>query len=629
MSDGIGWLFPPTGGGVAAGFNDPGLAHFGGAREQSLARETIQNSLDAAARLGEPVAVEFELQELTGDWFRKDELAAAIAACDGTAEGDEKALSALAAMQRLLDRRSLTFLRVADRNTTGLAGRNWRALVKESGTSWHDTAAGRTAGGSWGIGKNAPFTVSPLRTVFYWTRFEEDGAPRERFQGKSVLMSHRSDGEERQGTGFFGLTAGCEALEGDAIPPEIRGIEGARDSGTSLWIAGFPSEEGWQERIARRVVASFFGAITDGVLSVSLETDRDIMTIERDSLDEWFERLGGTGEDGETDEVEEARLFRDVLRTEEPAEAEIPGLGLCRLYIRVDDSDERLPSKVGLMRRTGMLITTQQRGLIRFPGLRRFIALCRFEAEAGNILLRQMENPQHNQFEPDHIEDAVQREQAVQALRRATDWIRRVIRERAAWPVSAEPAPLSELSRLLPDIQPEDPFGNESADGGDREPAFGQAPLVTLKPVRRPRRTRGRDTDGDGDDWEELTETDTDGPGDPPPLPDPPPEPPRGRRAAFPIRDARLTPVLGEEDRWRVSFTAEADGEASVALVEAGDSAFVRRGDIRAFDPAGRPLKLRAMTLETGQRVVFEITAAAGIAGRAWLVSAEQPEPAQ
>ena len=504
MSDGIGWLFPPTGGGVAAGFNDPGLAHFGGAREQSLARETIQNSLDAAARLGEPVAVEFELQELAGDWFHKDELTAAVEACGGTAEGDEKALSALATMRRLLDRRSLTFLRVADRNTTGLAGRNWRALVKESGTSWHDTAAGRTAGGSWGIGKNAPFTVSPLRTVFYWTRFEEDGEPRERFQGKSVLMSHRQDGEERQGTGFFGLTDGCEALEGDAVPPEIRSIEGARDSGTSLWIAGFPNENGWQERIARRVVASFFGAITDGVLSVSLEADRDITTIERDSLDEWFERLGGTGEDGETDEVEEARLFRDVLRTE-PIEAQIAGLGLCRLYIRVDDDDERLPSKVGLMRRTGMLITTQQAGLLRFPGMRRFIAICRFMGEEGNTLLRQMENPQHNQFEPDHIEDPGQRDAAVRALKRATDWIRRVIRERAAWPVSAEPTPLSELSRLLPDLEPEEDAFGEGGDG-ENEPSFGGAPVVLrLKPVRT-RAAAGGGQERGGADWDEMNE---------------------------------------------------------------------------------------------------------------------------
>ena len=268
-----GWLFPPTGGGVAAGFNDPGLAHFGGAREQSLARETIQNSLDAAARLGDPVDVEFKLQELDGDWFRRDQLAGAIDACIAGAEDDGKALAALREARRLLERPKLTFLRVADRNTTGLQGRKWRALVKEVGASRHEASGGRvTAGGSWGIGKSAPFTVSPLRTVFYWTRFEQDGAPRELFQGKAVLMSHRSGGEERQGTGFFGLTDGCEALEGGRIPDGIAAVEGASRLGTSLWIAGFPKAGGWQESIARRVVASFFGAIADGQLRVTLET---------------------------------------------------------------------------------------------------------------------------------------------------------------------------------------------------------------------------------------------------------------------------------------------------------------------------------------------------------------------
>lgn len=640
MSDGIGWLFPPTGGGVAAGFNDPGLAHFGGAREQSLARETIQNSLDASARLGQPVEVEFELQELEGDWFRKDELAAAVEACRVPAEGDEKALSALDAMRRLLDRRSLTFLRVADRYTTGLAGRNWRALVKESGTSWHDTAAGRTAGGSWGIGKNAPFTVSPLRTVFYWTRFEYGGEPREFFQGKSVLMSHQQDGEERQGTGFFGLTDGCEALKDDDVPAAIRSVEGPR-TGTSLWIAGFPKQDGWQDRIARRVVASFFGAIADGDLSVSLETgERDITTIDADSLDEWFERLTGEPRDadGEPDDVEEARLFRDMRATDEPVEREIAGIGLCHLWIRVADADERLPSKVGLMRRTGMLITTEQSGhdggagLQRFPGMRPFIALCRFEAEEGNALLRDMENARHDQFELDHIEDPKRRQQASRALRRVIDWIRSEIRERAAPPVSAEPTRLSELDRLLPDIQPEDPFGSGAADGNDREPAFGQAPVVTLKPVRRPLRPvitvkETEPTTETDDDWEDETETDSDpGPPNPDPPSDPAPPPVRGRRRRFPIRDARLTP-MPERNRYRVRFTAEETGEASIALVEAWDSAIVRRSDITAFSPDGNPLPLGKMALEEGQRVEFEITADAPLGDRAWLVSAEQPEP--
>ncbi len=58
MIDKIGWRFPPTNGGAGDGFNDSGIAHFKGSPISSLARETIQNSLDA-----EPLA------ELRNDWI--------------------------------------------------------------------------------------------------------------------------------------------------------------------------------------------------------------------------------------------------------------------------------------------------------------------------------------------------------------------------------------------------------------------------------------------------------------------------------------------------------------------------------------------------------------------------------
>jgi len=626
-----GWLFPPTGGGVAAGFNDPGLAHFGGAREQSLARETIQNSLDATARLGEPVDVEFELQELDGDWFRKDQLAGAIDACIAGAEDDGKALAALREARRLLERPKLTFLRVADRNTTGLQGQKWRALVKEVGASRHEASGGRvTAGGSWGIGKSAPFTVSPLRTVFYWTRFEQDGAPRELFQGKAVLMSHRSGNEERQGTGFFGLTDGCEALEGGRIPAGIAAVEGASRRGTSLWIAGFPKAGGWQDRIARRVVASFFGAIADGQLRVTLETgagaEGDILEIARDSLAGWFEQLGGSGAAGDADEVEEARLFWDVLRDGERIDRQIPGLGLCRLWIRVDDDDARLPRKVGLMRKTGMLITTEQAALKQFHGTDRFIAICRFEADEGNALLRQMENPRHDQFEPGHIEDPEQQRQAARALKRATDWIREEVNRHAGRPASVKPTRLSELNRLLPDIRPEEPFGSGAADGGEREPSFGSAPEVKLKPRRRPAPPVPPGEDGDEDDPDGWQREEPPGPRR---LRDGPAggrdRPRQGKRESIPLSDVRVTPAPGRANRYRVDFTPGASGRASLDLMEAGDSAVAVPGDVRVVDPDGGRSRV-AMDLTAGQRAGFEIEADGPIDERAWLVRALRPE---
>lgn len=214
----IGWHFPPTNGGRVDGFNDPGIAHFTGTPLGSLARETIQNSLDA--RLGEdqPVHVSFELISLNPDHLGRGEIARTINECKLTAnsDGDLTAVSALEAARQTIRLKSIPCLRVSDRETTGLTGDHWRALVKMQGISHKPDTEG--AGGSHGIGKYAPFAVSTVRTVFYWTCFREEGRDQERFQGKSVLMSHmNTDGEETQGTGFYGFHKNCKELT-EGIP---------------------------------------------------------------------------------------------------------------------------------------------------------------------------------------------------------------------------------------------------------------------------------------------------------------------------------------------------------------------------------------------------------------------------
>ncbi len=278
--DTIGWRFPPTNGGRVDGFNDPGMAHFSGNPLVSLARETIQNSLDAGAGIA-PVQVSFEIQGIERtEALGCEQLAAAVDAClrevDPSGDG-EKAHRMLTEAQRLLRLPKLPYLRISDRKTTGLIGGQLRALIKTQGASVKNR---QDAGGSHGIGKYAPFAVSPLRTVFYWTRFEEGGTSAERFQGKAVLMSHQAtdgSGEETQGTGFYGRIEECEELRDSEVPVLIRRVErrGERGNGTSLWIAGFQTS-GWQRQIARSVVANFFHAIEHGSLSVTIEPDVEL-----------------------------------------------------------------------------------------------------------------------------------------------------------------------------------------------------------------------------------------------------------------------------------------------------------------------------------------------------------------
>ncbi len=349
----------------------------------------------------------------------------------------------------------------------------------------------------------------------------------------------------------------------------------------------------------------------------------------RGFLEKWFEYLEQDSDaewDDEDDDIDDAHRFWELLQGDPTAERQDHDLGHCSLWITVSD-DAALPSKVGLMRKTGMLITTRQSGLIRFRGMRDFIAICRFEGDEGNELLRKMENPRHDQFEPERIEnDPKEQQRGRAALKRISDWIREEIRKVAAPDVPMEAGRLSELDRLLPDIAPEEPFGDDSGDGDEREPSFGSAPVVKLKPRRRPPAPVPSDPDEHDEDPDEDTEVTTtnegagNGGGG-----DGEPQPPSQKRRRLPIDDLRLVPVSGDANRYRVSFRAKESGVADIVLAEAGDSTLVSRDDVQAWYE-GAPFSLTGVELETADRVEFEITAGSPLGERAWVISAMVPE---
>ena len=652
MNEDIGWRFPPTNGGLSSGFNDSGMAHFTGAPLESLTRETMQNSLDARLDSDKPVHVSFELIDMHTDDVGRDELAwaidSSIQTAQQTAKGDSRAIADLKAMAKTMRSDVICCLRVSDRNTTGLRGAHWPALVKMQGVSYKPEVEG--AGGSHGIGKYAPFAVSALRTVFYWTYFPENGENRERFQGKSVLISHKSmEGEETQGTGFFGVKKDCRELTQN-IPQPFRLLDQRQRpvQGTSLTIMGFRETEDWRRSIAASAIGNFFFAIGTGRLTVIVEPDETstLMEIDRDSLDEWFQYLAkssgsASSEDAGDNALQEAQTFWKLSKDEPVAEKQDIELGHCRLWIR---TAEGLSSKVAFVRRTGMLVTDQQRGLIRFPGFREFAALCVFEDPAGNELLRRMENPRHDQFEPDRLPKE-ERSRGRQALKRITDWIRSEIRKQAGPPEGGRKTVLSELAVYLPDYQPEEPFDDagHDGDGSSGEPGFAERVTLTLKPVRRPPPSQlptddlpDKGSEGDGDDTgnEGGAGTDTnegeggdggegggDGQGG------------TGTRGGdhgklgIPVSRVRILPIKGRENCFRLSFMADGDGVARLVLAEAGDSSVVPRNDVRVL---GEGTSLDRVPLAKGQRTVLEITADGPIEGRAWRLSAVAvPEDSQ
>src|ERR1700723_321397 len=164
------WLFAKNDGGQDSGFHNPGVETFKGNFDRYLARELIQNSLDARLKSHEPVHVEFEVLELQrSDIPDIDSLSETFASCGKYWKHDKKAHDFFVRAQKLSNSAKIPALKIGDYNTTGVLGsdtereKNWYNLIRSSGSS----SKTGDEGGSFGIGKNAPFAASQLRTVLY------------------------------------------------------------------------------------------------------------------------------------------------------------------------------------------------------------------------------------------------------------------------------------------------------------------------------------------------------------------------------------------------------------------------------------------------------------------------------
>jgi len=160
---GIGWNFPSNNFAQLNGISEAGIETFRGAPYSSLAREISQNSLDAILDKEKPVIVEF--QKIYIDKYEipgYEELKDAMERCLDfwSSFNNKKATDFFENSCNVLNREKISVLRISDFNTIGLTGSDkeyeitpWQSLVKSSGVSDKSGASG----GSFGIGKSAPF----------------------------------------------------------------------------------------------------------------------------------------------------------------------------------------------------------------------------------------------------------------------------------------------------------------------------------------------------------------------------------------------------------------------------------------------------------------------------------------
>lgn len=410
------WRFPSNDDGEIKGLNDTGVAMFRGTPLRSLAREICQNSLDAARN--ETVIVEFSEFVISPSKLPGcKELTNAFERCAEYWKMQKSNItrSFYANAVDKISADKIHILRISDFNTSGLTGSrgtvntDWVNLTKSQGVS--DKKG--PAGGSYGIGKFAPFACSDFSTVYYST-CDENGLCAS--QGVARLVSFcRADDQTTQGVGYYGEEKNTPVFCQMMLDPKFSRDEDTH--GTDIYIAGYnqtTNNEDWEDSIIVSVLDSFLASIWQNKLVVNIGEKK----IDRDSLDYWIENY----REQLTDYTEQ---YYKVFTSSETKwyEEDFNGMGSVKLGLLL--GDQKMCRRVAMIRQTGMKIKDKN----RLPNFIPFAGVMLINGDDINEKLRCLENPEHTEWQTARADDE---QEAKRLLKAINDYIKQKISELAA-----------------------------------------------------------------------------------------------------------------------------------------------------------------------------------------------------
>jgi hypothetical protein len=407
------WIFPEDKAGRWRGLNSPDTEHFRRSPITSLARELIQNSLDAALSPDQPVIVRFDLINVSKKHFPdaeglQNKLREALA-CPQNSKDERTCVAIEGALKVLTGRRNIEVLKISESNTRGMAGPHYDynspfyAYTKGSGLSQKD--GGKI--GSFGIGKKAPMANAMLRTIFVSTRYPIETGTEFLCQGLAEWVSHVTTANHDKvidGAGFWGKPgAAAPASEPQDVPEWLR----RDDVGTNIYVCGFKKDTpDWDAVLVSSVLCSFFKSIRDGRLEVAVgSTCVNSNTIEVLFADEKLNKALEELEDEEHRErFQVAKSFYRCLNSDQSVilatQVQDP-LGHFSLRVLVEEGLQRV---VGFIREGMFIGSNCVPNVKQFRNTLDFVAVVNCETDSGSKVLRDMEPPEHNAFEGARVE---------------------------------------------------------------------------------------------------------------------------------------------------------------------------------------------------------------------------------
>ena len=536
------WHFPPTGGGVET-IQDSATTSFRDSPLDKFVREILQNSTDAHDHNAGPVEVTFAEAEYPTTDFGAEELRLHMEAA-WTAASEEKQPKLADQYQKaceMLGHPRIRCLNISDRNTTGLSGDKWDALLIKAGAIRKD---GPAPGGGNGVGKNAVFNVSGTKTAFYYTCYQNGNGRRrhrmEKWMGKSMLTAHTISGEMLQHIGFY-RHENLSPMQGPEIPKAFRmkappGQPNTPPSGTTITVVGFePRAADWPQEIAKSTVANFFYAIHHGKLIVTIiDAGGDEIRVDRNTLKSIF--VQHDQDPDQDNPFSRAHIYYKVIQSQQVPECVLlpePIDGEVSVQIHLDDG----PSRTAYVNRNGMFITDSKE-VAKNPfhvQMRQFCPpyanIVTPSSDQTHDFIRGLEPPAHDEIQPNSIDDSAEQRRVKRSFLKGRQRIIELINDRIEQELQDTNLNLYELAGILGDEGKANGNLQHQLTAHTRKQNFQSASAVTavLDPPPDPPPTPPPDP--------------PDPPDPPPPDPPDPPDPPRPPRPPGPTPPPRPSAI--------------------------------------------------------------------------------------
>lgn len=495
----IGWRFPPLSGGTKQGFNNNDVEAFRGEElMDNLAREICQNSLDAKPEgASGPVKVVFELKSVLAPAYPLfAEYRKCIQGCRKYYENNmgHQLEQFLGDADEMLARKEIPVLVASDYNTKGLEGsrsrdisKSWEALTSADGIS---AEKNDDSGGSFGIGKNAPFACSALRMVFYNT-LASDGESAFIGVGRLATFYDEDAGEDTQRVGRYQLNDD-ENRRWDPIYPEsndtFRDLFKRNERGTDVIIPGFALEDGWERALEKSVVESFLVAISEGRLVVEVRGKTGTTLIDEENLPSL---VGSYKQDRQM--VDTWRLYEAYVNPDKRETLSILEDNDVEVFIA---SRPDFGKKIGFFRNTGMRVYYTYRNIFQH-----YAALVVIREKELASLLRETEPARHNKWDHKNIsagtkEGKEKREKARKAIKDINDQLLGLLK--AQFEVGSKSSmDATGVGEYLPDSSED---GEEAVKGSDAlrvRIKIGQVKKQKVKEAPDPFTEQGKKDEGE------------------------------------------------------------------------------------------------------------------------------------